>query len=326
MKTQNRKLTAFWALAIFISASACTKDNITDDPIREADFRTKQYSNISKTTVTYSTQYNLKMDVYQPEDYPRGDRPVIVFAHGGAFVDGSRDLPDMQQICREMAKRGYVTASISYRLGSIFAFQDSNQVNLAVMRAIADGKAAIRYFRKSHSDGNSLGIDPDKIYVGGNSAGAVLMLHAAFAQENELPPYLENLVANEGGFEGQSGNPGYSSHVAGCINMAGGIKSTSFIDPLDPPVISFHGENDQVVPFDCAPIFQNLGNQFNIPLITLCGSDEIQMKAQASGLDAVLYAYPNQGHSPWLNNDNSPNELFRQMEDQIADFLADKVL
>ena len=57
----------------------------------------------------------LMLDVYSPPDSDtRASRPAIVFAHGGGFKGGGRFIG--QDLGEEMAKRGYVFFSISYRL------------------------------------------------------------------------------------------------------------------------------------------------------------------------------------------------------------------
>src|ERR1043165_1364734 len=59
----------------------------------------------------------LKMDVFYPDETidPLAQRPFIMFIHGGAFEAGDRH--DMDYLCMEMARRGFVTATMSYRLG-----------------------------------------------------------------------------------------------------------------------------------------------------------------------------------------------------------------
>ena len=59
----------------------------------------------------------LKMDIYMPDPSidPLEERPLVVMVHGGSFINGSRQ--DMESICQEYARRGFVAATISYRLG-----------------------------------------------------------------------------------------------------------------------------------------------------------------------------------------------------------------
>ncbi|MDA9299640.1 hypothetical protein N9P97_02055 [Saprospiraceae bacterium] len=46
-------------------------------------------------------------------------RPLVIVAHGGAFLLGGRESGSSTLICKELAKRGYATASIEYCLKAI---------------------------------------------------------------------------------------------------------------------------------------------------------------------------------------------------------------
>lgn len=81
------------------------------------------FSDVSKTTIEYTDVYDwsssdsgLDVDIYQAEGDTATNRPLIVFAHGGVYVAGNKDNPAMISLCEAFAKRGYVTASIQYRL------------------------------------------------------------------------------------------------------------------------------------------------------------------------------------------------------------------
>ena len=62
------------------------------------------------------TVHHLKMDIYQPNPTidPVEKRPLILMTHGGSFAVGNRT--GMAYYALEMAQRGFVTASIDYRL------------------------------------------------------------------------------------------------------------------------------------------------------------------------------------------------------------------
>ena len=70
----------------------------------------------SAADYTGATQ-TLRMDIYQPTGDASAERPVIIFAHQGGFVTGSRTDAYMVKVCTQFARLGYVTASIDYRLG-----------------------------------------------------------------------------------------------------------------------------------------------------------------------------------------------------------------
>jgi para-nitrobenzyl esterase len=70
----------------------------------------------SAATYTGATQ-QLVMDIYQPTGDTVKQRPLVVFAHQGGFLTGSKTDAYMVNICTRLARLGYVTASIDYRLG-----------------------------------------------------------------------------------------------------------------------------------------------------------------------------------------------------------------
>ena len=58
----------------------------------------------------------LQLDVYRPVGDAVAQRPLVVFVHGGGFSGGSRTSPEIVDEANTLARQGYVTASISYRL------------------------------------------------------------------------------------------------------------------------------------------------------------------------------------------------------------------
>lgn len=183
---------------------------------------------------------DLRMDIYQGAGDDATGRPVFLWAHGGYFAFGSRTMPGPMS---DLARRGWVTGSIDYRLrpgvqlrllaylrsGDSDAFPD-------VVRAIADAQhdlqAAVRYMRK-HA--GRLRIDPERIAVGGFSAGAMAATAAAISADDP----------------GTSGNPGYRSDVAAAVGYAAaGVPAIDRrIGPGEPPIALFHGTDDRIVPF-----------------------------------------------------------------------------
>ena len=197
-----------------------------------------RYRIFEEFTVDYNVVYgnnieatgsnvSLEMDIYQPEGDVVTNRPVVVVAHGGFFLGGSNDGSDVVPLCQDLARMGYVAVSISYRLGisNFFALESSLQE--AVVRGVQDAKAAVRYLRKTHAeDGNTWGIDPERIVLGGSSAGAFIALHTAYVDDLSEIPSSVDLNANglSGGIEGDSGSPGYSSDILSIFSISGAIE------------------------------------------------------------------------------------------------------
>lgn len=260
------------------------------------------FSDITVTTdVVYTTAngVTLMLDVYRPTNDTATNRPLIIMAHGGSFVEGNKSIdPTVVSTCRNFAKRGYVTASINYRLASsLFAMLDSSNAKDVVMKAISDGKSAIRFFRKDAANGNTYGINPNIIFAGGNSAGAVLFSHVAYIDSmGELSQNLRDLINANGGLEGNSGNDGYSSKIQGLINYAGGLNIPELVGPGNTPSANFHGDQDPTVPYGCA-------NAVNGSIqVRLCGLGAIQPLLTQYNLTHVSHVFPGDGHVPWQSN------------------------
>lgn len=254
----------------------------------------------SNVTVNGDTS-QLLLDIYQPfNDTPGVKRPLLVLAHGGSFVGGSRKSADMVTICTEMAKRGYVVASIQYRLGiNLFSGNSlEKEFSQAVWRATQDGRAAVRWFRQGAANNNTYQIDDEQIFTGGVSAGGVLGMHLAFLdQASELgQTQIDTTVL--GGIEGNSGNPGYSWRVKGVVNLCGAISNVSWMsNNPDVKLCSMHGTNDQTVPYK-TNFFFFLSAQVAI----LQGSFSIDSFARANAMYSDFYTFEGAPHVPFVNN------------------------
>ena len=144
----------------------------------------------------------LKLDLARPAG--NGPFPAIVFIHGGGWSGGNRQAYRAQ--IQEAAKRGYVAATISYRLMKYDEVKKETTTADPIFPAqIHDAKAAIRWVR---ANAKKYSVDPDRIGVTGGSAGGHLSL-------------LVGLTDSASGLEGDSGNPDQSSRVQAVVNVFG---------------------------------------------------------------------------------------------------------
>lgn len=278
------------------------------------------FSSVSDTTIEYSDVYNwsltnsgLDMDVYYPTDDTATNRPLIIFAHGGVYVAGNKNNPAMISLCNAFAKRGYVTASIQYRLTSALSLSSGNASDVfsqTVLNSVSDMKAAIRYFRKDIvENNNTFGINSNLIFVGGYSAGAITATHLSVIDEDQVPAEFQSFFDNAGGIDGNSGNAGYSSEVSGVVSLAGAINTLDFIDVDDAPIVSLHASDDNTVNYECANALNNSALPF------LCGSGEIHDKLDDLGMLNDLYTFSSGGHTAPILDLNGTAVPF------ISDFL-----
>ena len=260
--------------------------------------------------VTYSTAYSLTMDIYTPVGAPAGARPLLIMAHGGSFSSGSKSETTSSEIARRFASRGYTTASINYRLeSSTTNLVDSNVAAGAVIRAVGDMKAAIRFFKNDAFTTNLYHVDTTAVYVGGNSAGAIAAVNLAYLSDtNEAIEYVRVQIRNNGGLEGNSGYPGYSAKVNGVINFAGGVKDTLWINAGEPKIFSAHGDADRTVPYNYDMVLRSL-TQGAIKTITLCGSGAMKPRLDEVGVVNQLKTYVGSDHVPWETDANKFAEI-----------------
>ena len=200
--------------------------------------------------VTYKQvgDISLQMDIYKRKDLAE-DAPVIVFIHGGSWTKGKRS--DYLPYLLDYAKKGYVTATITYRLSQIAMFP----------AALEDTKCAVRWIRAHAED---FTIDSEKIAVVGGSAGAHLAMMIAYSNENEFDAGCSETA---------------SSKVQAIVNLYGPVDLTTeyareagsvikflgatyqddpqrytyaspktYISPGDSPTLIFQGTLDSLVP------------------------------------------------------------------------------
>ena len=168
----------------------------------------------------------LRLDVYRSVRTPRRAAPAILWVHGGGFYEGTRD--EMRDYARSMARRGWVALSVGYRLSTRAQLRRRGRAR-ALRAAQHDVQAAVRWTRRRAA---GLGVDPNRVYAGGFSAGAYTALR----------------VGARAGDPGSSGNPGFPSGVAGVVAVAGGGDPAA-LDGGDPPALLLHGTRDRLVPY-----------------------------------------------------------------------------
>lgn len=190
----------------------------------------------------------LYFDFYEPHGDTSASRPLVIYAHGGGFTEGTRKWPSIKLLCERLAKRGYAVASISYRLDPGFRIFESDTDKRAMTDAMHDMKAAIRFFKANE---RKFRIDTSKIFIGGESAGAVTAMMAGYIdKQNELLRYPKTVPDN---VEGNSGTPGHTSGVSAVMCLCGLIDDATAIDrPDNSPLLWIHGSADPLVPISMA--------------------------------------------------------------------------
>ena len=194
-------------------------------------YRDEVFSSISVTSDIaygqaideYGEPETLHLDLYQPAHDVAPKRAAFVWVHGGGFMSGDKGDAGEVEIATLFARRGWVTASINYRLRD---WSDTPELTQAIIDAQHDAQAAVRWLR---ANATAYRLDPDHIAIGGFSAGAVVSLYVNY---NSSDP-------------GDSGNPDSPSDTSACVDISGWMD-TSLMETGEPPALVIHGTEDEI--------------------------------------------------------------------------------
>jgi acetyl esterase/lipase len=262
------------------------------------------------------TTVDLKMDVYQPKKDTEKKRPAVLVMHGGAFAAGAKDDMDQHTItyCDSLAARGYVAIAVGYRLGITAKVKDnaltidSLDFSRTVYRGIQDVRAAVRYVRM-HAD--SLGVDPGRIYLIGNSAGAILTLENIYMDKDSEIPAAAKTKPALGGLD-EYGEQGANAQANAVAALWGAVHDPKIIEDVTKPVLLVHGKADSTVVFKTGRPLGNIANvlknvmpdaaatlsslAFHVETPTLYGSYVIDSVLTAKGVEHETYFVEGQPH------------------------------
>ncbi len=212
---------------------------------------------IPNVTYSVASNYECKLDVYARRGQP-GPVPTVVVIHGGGWVVGTKEGEVMNFL--PYLQMGFAVVNVEYRLA---------RVALAPA-AIEDCRLALRWvFRNA----KAYGFDPERIIVTGGSAGGHLALMtgmldttAGFDYPKEWdqsnPPMKVAAIVNWFGITDVKGilsGPDKQNYAASWIGshsepekLAERVSPLTYVREGLPPILTIHGDNDQLVPYSHA--------------------------------------------------------------------------
>jgi acetyl esterase/lipase len=246
----------------------------------------------------------LHLDAYFPPDSDeRALRPAAVLVHGGGFCGGDRTGDGQPEFAMELVTRGFVAVSIDYR-------QLCSEIDLSTdipqLSAVEDARAAVRYVRKMAKEWR---VDPDRILMEGDSAGAMMALYMGYVKDAQG--------------EGESGNPGYRSDIQLAVSVSGTLHNRAYCGTIHPVVTNcgVDGKN-HISDLDGSdgqpPVFLIQGTEdYTQPYVD---AKTVLDRAQSVGIPASMVTLPGARHVPWEEFYAEPQNM-----DQLLDFTFEQL-
>jgi predicted esterase len=219
---------------LVVVATGCDWPNVTPPGNAPVRYRDPVFDAVTVTSnVTYGSAVNsvgqaitLQLDMYQPTGDAVTSRPAIVWVHGGSFCCGNKTSPELVDEATTFAKAGYVNVSINYRLESPGCSGSFSNCDVAIQEAAADAQTAVRYLR---TNAGTYRIDPNRIAIGGSSAGAITALNVGYSS-SESP----------------------TARVRAALSISGAHLGIGATSAGDAPALDFHCTTDPLVPYQWA--------------------------------------------------------------------------
>lgn len=249
------------------SAQYCT----VNDRFTEVEFFTPNQIDVA-LDVPYAQavdfQGNLQtlyMDVYFPKLQvdPAQKRPFVLMIHGGGFISGNKQAGDLPALCEGFAQRGFVCASLQYRLG-----HDNTDEGkyLARYRASQDARAAMRFVVDK---ANLARIDTAWMFAGGQSAGSFTAHSLVYSDQSEMDALYLAITGSTassilGDLNTSGNNLTHPFTIKGLFNNWGAVPDNEIDVDEMVPTVAFHGELDQTVFIDIDtsdPLYQPYGSR-----------------------------------------------------------------
>jgi len=127
---------------------------------------------VAVATFAYGANAAQQLDLYTPSPSPASPAPTVVLAHGGLWQAGDRRM--LADLCTSIVAQSghrYACASLDYRLSPDLGGTCSPPGSPTYRSQVDDMAAAYAWLQHNAA---AHGLDPNRMYVGGHSAGGHL--------------------------------------------------------------------------------------------------------------------------------------------------------
>lgn len=227
-----------------------------------------------EANIRYGQYHETVLDIIQSPAPALQNRPGVIVIHGGGWIEGAKERT-IDRFCVPLVQHDFVVANVEYRLAKA----------ATAPAAVNDVLAAAQWFRDHAA---RYKVDPDRIIVLGGSAGGHLALMVGMTPASaDLGPSIKiAAVINFYGIsdvadllEGPHQQPyavEWIPEQPERLELARRLSPITYVRKGLAPILSIHGDADQVVPFD--------------------QSVRLTRALKAAGDDAELIAVPGGGH------------------------------
>ncbi|PZX54595.1 acetyl esterase/lipase [Algoriphagus ratkowskyi] len=196
------------------------------------------------------------LDVYLPAGRSTDETPLVIYLHGGAWIEGSKEEFTQFRAALSSALPDYAFVAINYSLYNL------NNGSNKFPTQQNDVIEAINYIQSKSADWN---ISDQLILAGASAGGHLALLHSykhqrignikaviAFFPPTDLAKLYDFSLITQLGLNGLIGGSPQDEADAYAIN-----SPITYVNSNSPPTIFFHGTSDSVVPISQSELLKN---------------------------------------------------------------------
>lgn len=278
------QLRSIFLVALVIFVTSCQDDDLNDsklDPSVPYDLLDVAYGNDSRQ----------KMDVFLPANRTSQNTKLLIWIHGGAWIDGDKAEFRNFRPWFEAVQQDYAYVSLNYRL-----FNAANRSN-PFPRQEEDIQNALAFIRSKLKEWNV----SEKVILAGGSAGGHLSLLHSYKNNDGLVKLAVGIFPPTNLLTLGNGNPLIEFLLRNMIGDPQGDKEkyengspVNFIRPNSVPTAFFHGDQDDIVPISQSYLLEE--------------------KLIKNGVPKTFKYYPGLGHG-------FPESIYREIIQMTEDFI-----